>query len=402
MWMRTESQPRVHGAMTGLQFKILSTNDEIKTHLEEWKAVATDSEAHPDVVLRLCESDPNIMKPYVPILVDDEGRIACMFSSRLEREYIGRDCYLPFPKAKVRKLTIPPGGIFGRSAPENVAQLFELTVKAIENEKVDMIELPPLDKDDPLLASLNTCSVKAYQKAHTSHDEHWRMEIAEDFDKQMLLLGKSTRSTLRHNLNRFNRIYEGRFEIKVFTKMEEVEDALNMCEKIDLNSYHNGLGVNIQNDPRTNAVYKGLAAQGGLEISILFIDGQPLAFLNNAVIKGRRIGTQMGFDPTFCKYPLGTILLYETIRRYIETGRRESFDFGIGKADYKSRLCSSMVMSEQRQIATRRAIRNPFYLYMMIVHRLGITSKSLMTKLNLEEFARKKIRSLHKQTKRPA
>ena len=396
-----EEQARMHGAMEELHFKILSTNDEIKTHLEEWKAVATDPLAHPDVVLRLCESDPNIIKPYVPILVDDDGRIACMFSSRLERAYIGRDCYLPAPKAKVRKLTIPQGGIFGRSAAENVAKLFELTMKAIENEKVDMIELPQIDEDDPLLKSLNTCSVKAYQKAHTTHDEHWRMDIAEDFDKQMLLLGKSTRGTLRHNLNRFNRIYEGRFEITVFTKMEEVDDALSMCEKIDLNSYHSGLGVNIRNNPRTNAVYKGLAAQGDLEISILFIDGQPLAFLNNAVIKGRRIGTQMGFDPTFCKYPLGTILLYETIRRYIETGRRESFDFGIGKADYKSRLCTSMVMTEQRQIPTKRAICNPFYLYMMAVYRIGVATKSLMTKLNLEDFARKKAR-FHKQKKQSA
>ena len=395
-----EEQSRLHGAMTELHFKILSTNDEIKTHLEEWKAVATDPMAHPDVVLRLCESDPNITKPFIPILVDDEGRIACMFSSRIEREYFGRDCYLPLPKAKVRKLTIPPGGIFGRNPAENVANLLDLTVKAIRNEKIDMIELPPLDKDDPVFAALSTSSIKSYQKAYFDEEEHWRLEIAEDFDKQMLLLGKSTRSTLRHNLNRFNRIYEGRFEIKVFSKMEEVDAALAMCEKIDLNSYHRGLGVYIRNDQRTNAVYKGLAAQGGLEISILFIDEQPLAFLNAAVSKNLRIGTQMGFDPTFCKYPLGTILLYETARRYIETGRREVWDFGIGKADYKSRLCSSMVVCEQRQIPTRRAIFNPFYIYMMLVYRLGIASKSLMPKLKLEEFARKKIRSLHKQTKR--
>ena len=48
---------------------------------------------------------------------------------------------------------------------------------------------------------------------------------------------------------------------------------------------HKGLGIDIKNDARTNAVYKGLAAQGKLEISILLIDGKPLAFLNNAVIK---------------------------------------------------------------------------------------------------------------------
>ena len=398
--MPTESPLRVHGDMAGLHFKILSTPDEISTHLEEWKDVATDPMAHPDVVLRLCESDPNITKPFIPILVDDEGRIACMFSSRIEREYIGRDCYLPLPKAKVRKLTIPTGGIFGRDKDEHVAKLLELTAREIKKEKVDIIELPFIDKNDLLLDALNNSSLKSYQNASLKEQEHWRLELAEDFDRQMLLLGKSTRSTLRHNLNRFNRIYEGRFEIRLFSRMEEVDDALALCEKIDMNSYHKGLGVNIRNDPRTNAVYKGLAAQGGLEISILFIDGQPLAFLNSAVIKNKRIGTQMGFDPTFCKYPLGTILLYETARRYIETGRREVWDFGIGKADYKSRLCSSMVLCEQRQIPTRRAIFNPFYIYMMIVYRLGIASKSLMTKLKLEEFARKKIRSLHKQTKR--
>ena len=139
-------------------------------------------------------------------------------------------------------------------------------------------------------------------------------------------------------------------------------------------SYHRGLGVNIRNDPRTNAVYKGLAAQGNLEICILFIDGLPLAFLNSAVIKGKRIGTHMGFNPTFCKYPLGTILLFETVRRYIATDRREPYDFGIGKADYKSRLCTNVEISEQRVLPTQRA--SSIYLYMMGVVRIGMITKS--------------------------
>lgn len=386
--------------MTKLHFKILSTDEEITPHLDEWKAVATHPGAHPAVVLRLCESDPDIKKPFIPILVDDEGRIACMFSARIERQYIGRDAYLPLPRAKVRKLTIPQGGICGRQAVENVAALLDLTTKAIQKEKVDIIELPHIDEDDPLLEALRTSSLASYQKAFFRAEEHWKMEIAEDFDKQMLLLGKSTRSTLRHNLNRFNRIYEDRFEITLFSKSEEINEALTICEEIDSHSYHAGLGVNVQNNPRMNAFYKGLAAQGNLEISILFIDGQPLAFLNNAVIKDQRFGTQMGFNPTFCKYPLGTILLYETIRRYIETGQQETFDFGIGKADYKSRLCSKMVMAQQRQLRTKRALFNPFYHYMMCVYRLGIVTKALMMKLKLEDLARKKIRSFRKQTKR--
>ncbi|HAW94714.1 MAG TPA: hypothetical protein DCX60_00415 [Phycisphaerales bacterium] len=383
--------------MSDLQFKILTTDEQIRSHLEEWKTVASNPLAHPEVVLRLCRSDGHIVKPYVPILVDDEGRIACMFASRIERQFIGRDQYLPLPKARVRKLTIPPGGIFGRAAATNVARLLRETMLAVRSEKVDIVELPPIDKGDPLLNALNECNSKAYRKALCTEEEHWRLEIAEDFDRQMLLLGKSTRGTLRHNLNRFNRLYEGRFEIRIFSDMDEVDEALTFCQEIDEHSYHRGLGVNVVNDERTNAVYKGLAAQGNLEICILFIDDTPLAFLNNAVIKGQRIGTQMGFNPTFCKYPLGTILLFETVRRYIETGRNEPFDFGIGKADYKSRLCTNVVISEQRELATRRAMFNPLYLYMVTVFKLGMMTRSLFIKLNLEDSARRWLRNLKKK-----
>jgi hypothetical protein len=386
--------------MSELQFKILSTDEEIAVHLDEWKHLSTNPQAHPDVVLRLCRNDPDIIKPFIPILVDDQGRIACMFSSRLEKAHIGRDSYLRLPKSKVRKMTIPMGGIFGRSAPENVSQLLEKTLKAIDNENVDLLELPALDSDDPLLHALERSKIKRFHSAFSMEDEHWQMEIAEDFDKQMLILGKSTRGTLRHNLNRFNRLYEGRFEIKVYSEIDDMREALTLCTKIDEHSYHKGLGVNIKTDQRTVAVYEGLANQGGLEICILSIDGEPLAFLNSAVIKNRRFGTQMGFNPEFCKYPLGTILLFETIRRYINTGHRETFDFGIGKADYKSRLCTSMKMAEQKDIRTRRALFSPSYAYMMGVFYLGIAAKSIMLKLNMEEFARRNMRRFHKRTRR--
>jgi len=389
--------------MNELQFRILRTEDDIEPFLDEWKQVAAHPLAHPEVVRALARNDTSIVELFIPMLVDGQGRIACMFSSRVEHAHLGRDVYLPLPKRRIRKLTIPTDGIVGRSAPEHVGTLLRMTLDAIKHEKVDVLELPNMGKDDPVLRALEKTDLKAFHSGHRHSEEHWTMEIAEDFDQQMLLLGRSTRSTTRNTLNKFERMYEGRHEIRTFTDVDDVENALKTCQSIDDCSYHRALGVNLECDSRTLSIYEGLAKQGGLEINILYIDGNPVAFINNSTMNETRFGTHMGNNTEFCRHPLGTILLFKTIKRYIDTGKRQTFDFGIGGAEYKSRLCTSMRMTEQRDIRMPRALINPNYLYMLWTHRLGLAIKKLLAKVNLEEEVRRRMRRHHhrREKKRP-
>jgi hypothetical protein len=385
--------------MNALKFKILSGESDILPYQDEWSRLSKHPETHPEVVTRLCRNDGNIMTPYIPILVDQDDRIACMFTSRIEKAHIGRDQYLPFPKARVRKLIVPFEGIIGRSAPRHAPRLLEMTLKELDKQNVDVLELPYMDLDHPIQIALSQADITRFDRATKNEKEHWRMLIEDDFDKQMLQLGKSTRSTLRNNLNKFHRTYDGRFEFRVYSRPEEMADGLAVCEEIDSKSYHAALGVSLKSDQRTVGVHEGLCAQGRLTMFVLFIDKKPLAFINSTQGMDTRYGTHMGFDPEFSKLPLGTIILFEKIRHLISTGKNQVYDFGIGGAEYKNRLCSKMSMAQMRMIRTRGALSNPAYLYMSLLNRTSNGIKRLLKRAGMENASRSRIRSLRKKVK---
>jgi CelD/BcsL family acetyltransferase involved in cellulose biosynthesis len=132
---------------------------------------------------------------------------------------------------------------------------------------------------------------------------------------------------------------------------------------------------------------------------VLFIDKKPLAFINSTQGMDTRYGTHMGFDPEFSKLPLGTIILFEKIRHLISTGKNQVYDFGIGGAEYKNRLCSKMSMAQMRMIRTRGALSNPAYLYMSLLNRTSNGIKRLLKRAGMENASRSRIRSLRKKVK---
>ena len=107
----------------------------------------------------------------------------------------------------------------------------------------------------------------------------------------------------------------------------------------------------------------------------------------------------MGFDPEFSKLPLGTIILFEKIRHLISTGQKQIYDFGIGGAEYKNRLCTEMSMAQMRMIRTRGALSNPAYLYMSLLNRTSNGIKRLLKKAGMENASRSRIRNLRKKVK---
>lgn len=76
------------------------------------------------------------------------------------------------------------------------------------------------------------------------------------------------------------------------------------------------------------------AAAGALDMSLLRVDGRPVAFVYNYHCDGRLFGLRMGYDPEFSRFSPGSILLRRIIENSCLRGD-ESWDMGCGYADVK-------------------------------------------------------------------
>jgi hypothetical protein len=252
-----------------------------------------------------------------------------------------------------KSVIVPFDGIIGTHAAESAPDLLLALLASMDAGEADVVDLPFLPLEDPIRKSLLAMDNARFQDGTALKNVHWHTDVADSFDEQLKMLGKSTRSTLRNNLNRFRREFEGRFEIRHYDSNSDLDELMDFSEAVATQSYHRGLDVGFSKSIRERAVYEGGQAMGSMWAQILLIEDKPASFIHALNWKRRLFGTYMGFARGFTKMPLGTILLFESLRSMCEEGQIDTWDFGPGEAEYKSRICSRFDDEEQRTIFAR-------------------------------------------------
>ena len=119
-------------------------------------------------------------------------------------------------------------------------------------------------------------------------------------------------------------------------------DLYDQCEQVARASLQASASIgNTLCHPRTRQFYRdthaAAARLGMVDMSLLRLFGQPVAFLYSYHHQGRLFGLRMGFDPTISRTGLGTQLLLMTLRDSFARGD-VSFELGPGNQRYKQRL----------------------------------------------------------------
>lgn len=370
------------------QVRILRSDEELRPLVPAWNDATIHPQAHPRLFLDLCTADDVIQRPHVPVITNPDGSIRGMMTSRLEHSKLVRaGRYLPLPQPMARTIVVPFDGIIGTHPSETAPLLLDALLESIDGGEAEVVELPLMPLDDPIRLALLDHDDPRFSKATPTNVAHWHIDIAPSFDEQLLSLGKSTRGTLRNNLNKFHREFDGRHEIQHHDSTTDLDELLSSSEVIARQSYHRGLDVGFSVSKRERAIYEAAYEMGAMWARTLVIDGRPAAFLHAFLWKRTLFGTYMGFDREISRLPLGTILLFETLKELCENDSVDTWDFGPGEADYKTRLCSRRVEEEQRTIfastlrARRIRMQTGFFSSVESTLRKGIESLGLDQKL---------------------
>jgi CelD/BcsL family acetyltransferase involved in cellulose biosynthesis len=112
-----------------------------------------------------------------------------------------------------------------------------------------------------------------------------------------------------------------------------------VAEHIARRSYQRGIGTGFRDSDTLRACWRAGAAQGALDVRLLWLGDQPVAFSSGFVFDGTLWLEHIGYDPAFRRVRPGMFLLLRLIEDLAGRGDVRSVDFGIGDADYERRLC---------------------------------------------------------------
>ena len=363
--------------------RILTTLQELEDIIPAWREVVVHPHTLPEIYMGFVEADDEIAHPLVPIILDPDGSIAGMALARLQTSQLTKaGTYMPMLRPKARVIVIPFDGFMGTRAKECAPALLDALLGYVDAGGADVIECPYLPDDSAMhLELLETCP--RYADGMTKNNVHWNIEIAPTYDEQLQGLGKSTRGTLRNNLNRFKREFDGRYEIKRHGADEDLKALMATAEEVAKSSYHAGLGAGFTPSERERSIYSAAHDLGVLWSRVLMIDGRPAAFMHALEWRGVLTGTYMAHSRDFTKLPIGTILLFMALEELCAERRISRWDFGPGDAEYKRRLCTHQHVDQRKTIFARTLKAQRVRLITAAGEKIESGLKATIEKLNL-------------------
>lgn len=99
-------------------------------------------------------------------------------------------------------------------------------------------------------------------------------------------------------------------------------------------------------EPFLRETHAAAARLGMLDLNVLYLDGEPIAFVYNYFCHGLLLGLRTGYDADYKKFGPGTVLFGMIIEESFHRGD-QTYDLGVGLLDYK-RYWSTRIVTSSR------------------------------------------------------
>jgi CelD/BcsL family acetyltransferase involved in cellulose biosynthesis len=136
-------------------------------------------------------------------------------------------------------------------------------------------------------------------------------------------LSKSRMQSIRRRQRQLEAM--GELTVAFLTPDETAVDAvLETAFKVEAKGWKQAEGIALEADPAQAAFYRSyarvIAAKGRLHVTLLSVDGTPLAMSIGEIYRGTYWAYKTGFDSAFRKYAPGILLQYRLVQHLAEQG----------------------------------------------------------------------------------
>lgn len=230
--------------------------------------------------------------------------------------------------------------------------------------------------------------VGAYEAYERSY-----IDMAGTYDGYLARFSGKTRSTLRRKQRKFAKEDGGTLDMRAYRSPEELDTFLGLAHPLSQRTYQARLlDAGLPEGDNAIAHMRALAAQDRVRAFLLFLAGEPVAYLYLPVVGDTLIYAYLGYDPERARLSPGTVLQMAALESLFAEERFRYFDFTEGQGAHKalfgtdSVACASFLM-------LRPALSNRALLVGLSAFDGAVSAaKKVAAKIGLEAAARRFLR----------
>lgn len=288
-----------------------------------------------DRYLSVIKAAGNDLQPYIT-LVKQNGCPAVMVIGRIGKHALKLELgYKALFSPKLRCLTVVYGGILGQPKGDLCSLLVGELLKGLQRGEAQIIHFNHIRVDCQLYQFARK-TPGTFGRDHFSKIEpHWTMSVPENMNQFYQGRSKKHRGNLKRCMRKLEKQYTNRVKVTTYKQEKDLDEAINAVSRVSYTTYQNGLGCGFRDDSRTRILLTTAARLGWLRISVLYIEGKPSAFQIGLHYRKRYFLEQIGFDPKWSKFNVGTVLFLRVLEDICADPDIELIDFGFGDTQYK-------------------------------------------------------------------
>ncbi len=178
------------------------------------------------------------------------------------------------------------------------------------------------------------------------HYTRYFIDLSIGFDAYLAQLSANTRSAMRRKARKVADVSGGTLDVRRFRTPDELTGFHDIARRISLRTYQERLlgGGLPYDDAFLRAMY-GVAAAGGVRAWLLYVAGEPAAYLYLTIQNGIVRYDHVGHDPAFNDLSPGGVLQMEALRDLFDEGKLRLFDFTEGDGQHKRQFATGGVAS---------------------------------------------------------
>jgi len=161
------------------------------------------------------------------------------------------------------------------------------------------------------------------------------------FDAYLDRLSSNTRSGIKRKAKKAAAASGGTLDIRRYTTAAELRDFHEVARRLALATYQEKLmGAGLPDTPDFLQRMYAMAAENKVRAWLLFIGGEPAAYLYCPVHDGTVIYEYVGHDPRFGELSAGAVLQVEALRDLFDDPACRRFDFTEGDGQHKRQFAT--------------------------------------------------------------
>lgn len=213
--------------------------------------------------------------------------------------------------------------------------------------------LPPLPREahgyvvtslpEERLAALVEASGDMLPFVRQRYTRYW-LDFAGGFDAWFAGLSSNARSGLKRKAKKIAAESGGELDVRRFASPQELEVFHDVARRISLRTYQEKLlGSGLPDTQEFLAEMARMGAAGRVRAWLLYIAGEPAAYLYCPIEGDTLIYAHVGHDPAFNELSPGAVLQLAAMQDLFDEQRVATFDFTEGEGQHKRQFASGGV-----------------------------------------------------------